>query len=282
MAFASGKRNLKIAVLVRNFVTCGGMERYAVEIARRLRERGHEIHLFCREKDERLVAGMIVHRVPLRWEFSSALGSLGFARDCAGLLKGETYDIIHSHERGYSQDVLTVHTFSYKGSLCRYPLLRRFDQTWLSDRGWVYLWLEARQMQTRRLVAVSENIREDIRKHYHRLSGVDIIEPGVDADLFNPDRIPAERDSLRTKFSVADTETVVLFVGSEFKRKGLDRLIPAIGPGMRLLVVGRGENLPFYQNLAVQHGVVWQVDFVGLVEDDVGRYYAAADVVVLP
>ena len=54
MAGETEKRKLKIAVLVRHFVTSGGMERYAVEITRRLKDRGHEIHLFCREFDESL------------------------------------------------------------------------------------------------------------------------------------------------------------------------------------------------------------------------------------
>ena len=50
---------------------------------------------------------------------------------------------------------------------------------------------------------------------------------------------------------------------------------------MRLLVVGRGERMNHYRDLAVKCGAAERVHFVGHVED-VRRYYAAADVFVLP
>jgi UDP-glucose:(heptosyl)LPS alpha-1,3-glucosyltransferase len=74
---------------------------------------------------------------------------------------------------------------------------------------------------------------------------------------------------------------VILFIGSEFRRKGLDILIPAIGPGMRLLVVGSGERHSHYINLANKHGLTKKIHFTGHTEN-VRRYFAAADVVVLP
>jgi glycosyltransferase involved in cell wall biosynthesis len=75
---------------------------------------------------------------------------------------------------------------------------------------------------------------------------------------------------------------VVLFVGGEFRRKGLDRLIPAIGPNMKLIVVGRGEHLDHYRRLAAACGLEGRIEFAGHCADDVRRYYAQADVVVLP
>jgi len=74
---------------------------------------------------------------------------------------------------------------------------------------------------------------------------------------------------------------VVLFVGSEFRRKGLADLIRAMGPDITLLVVGQGERLGYYQKLAQKHGVSERVFFKGLT-DNVRHFYAAADVVALP
>jgi hypothetical protein len=42
------EKRLKIAVLVRRFVTTGGMERYCVEVTRRL-AREHDVHVFAQE-----------------------------------------------------------------------------------------------------------------------------------------------------------------------------------------------------------------------------------------
>ncbi len=73
----------------------------------------------------------------------------------------------------------------------------------------------------------------------------------------------------------------VIFVGTEFRRKGLDRLIRAIRPGMRLFVVGRGERHRYFSRLARQSGPSGRVHFEGW-QEDVRPYYAAADVVALP
>lgn len=267
---------------MKSFILSGGAERYAVEVTRRLQARGHEIHLYSRYVDESVLDGIRHVRVPDRHTYSSVANSLSFARETARLLAGTRYDVIHSHERGYRQDVLTVHTFSYRSGLARYSFLRRLDQTYLSPRSWMYLWLEKRQMASPRLVAVSSVIGEDIRRCYRRTEGVRVITPGVDLDWFHPERIAERRAPPETQPDAASGELTVLFVGGEFRRKGLDRLIPAIGEGMRLIVVGRGERLEYYRKLAADCGVQRRVEFAGHVADDIRRFYARADIVALP
>ena len=273
---------MKIAVLVKRFIRSGGAERYAVEVTRRLRAKGHEVHIYARSVDKSALADMQHIPVPDKHTYSSVANSLSFAREAARLLAGKQYDIIHSHERGYRQDVLTVHTFSYKSGLDHYSFIRRMDQTYLSLRSGMYLWLEKRQMQSPMLVAVSHLIREDIKNYYQRTEGVQVIPPGVDVDWFHPDRIAECRKTNNAQPGTASNDLTVLFVGSEFRRKGLDLLIPALDDNMRLLIVGRGERLEQYRKLAASCGASKRVEFVGQVDGDMRRYYALADVVVLP
>jgi UDP-glucose:(heptosyl)LPS alpha-1,3-glucosyltransferase len=282
IAAPEGGKTLKIAVLVKSFILSGGAERYAVEVTRRLQAKGHEIHLYARYVDAVLLDGIRHIRVPDRHTYASVANSLSFAREAARLLEGKQYDIVHSHERGWRQDLLTVHTFCYRSGLERYSLLRRLDQLYFSPRNWLYLWLEKRQMTSPRLVAVSEVIRRDIQKWYRRMEGVRVIPPGVDLAWFHPGQVAALRVAAQRPPNGATDELAVLFVGGEFKRKGLDRLIPAIGPGMRLTVVGRGEHLDHYRRLAASCGAEGRVEFAGHCADDIRRYYARADVVVLP
>jgi UDP-glucose:(heptosyl)LPS alpha-1,3-glucosyltransferase len=277
-----GGNTLKIAVLVKSFILSGGSERYAVEVARRLKARGHDIHLYARHVDEAALDGIRHIRVPDRHTYSSVANSLSFAREAARLLAGTRYDIVHSHERGWRQDVLTVHTFSYRSGLDRYSFLRRIDQRYLSLRSALYLWLEKRQMASPGLVAVSPVIREDIRKYYGRTEGVRVITPGVDLAWFHPDAMTRYRKSPGGRADAASGELTVLFVGGEFRRKGLDLLIPAIGDGMRLVVVGRGERPDHYRKLAADCGVGDRIAFVGHVTEDMRKHYARADVVALP
>ncbi|MBU0480471.1 MAG: glycosyltransferase family 4 protein [Proteobacteria bacterium] len=276
------KKRLKIAVLVKSFVTSGGAERYAVEITTRLRRRGHDIHLFARRADTKYLDGIHFYKVPDKFTFSSAVNSVSFAMEASKLLENKTFDVIHSHERAYCQDVLTVHTFSYKSGLYKYNFIRRLDQKFLSYRSWIYLWLERRQMKTSWLAAVSGVIKDDCEKYYCRTKNVEIISPGVDTELFNPELTTGWRDEARKEFGYRPDEMVVLFVGSEFKRKGLDLLLSAVGTGMKLMVVGRGDNLSFFEGLVQKYNLFEQVTFAGFVDNDIRRFYATADVVVLP
>jgi UDP-glucose:(heptosyl)LPS alpha-1,3-glucosyltransferase len=275
------ENRLNIAVLVKRFITSGGSERYALEVARKLRDKGHAVDLYARAFDKELSGGMNLYRVPDKFSFSSVLSLLSFAFDTARMLNQKKYDIIHSHERGYRQDISTIHTFSYKGSVQRYSCLRKIDQVYLSPRSGVHLWLERKQMDTPWLAAVSEVVKGDTQTHYHRRNNISVISPGVDTDWFHHSWVSENREKARQAEKITSDEMVVLFVGSEFQRKGLDDLIPAIGSGMRLLIVGKGEREGHYRRLVSKCKVTDRVAFKGH-SDDVRRYFASADVVVLP
>lgn len=275
------KKVLKIAVLVKRFISSGGAERYAVEVTRRLLKKGHEISVYAREVEPGQETGVKWIRVSDRLRFSSVLNSVSFAVSAAHLLSQESYDVIHSHERAYAQDILTLHTFSFRGDVEKYSLLKRIDRIYLSPRSALYLWLEGKQMRTSRLVAVSDVILEDIRRNYPRAERVSVITPGVDTEWFHPSYVLQKREEERVRQEIPANETVILFVGSEFKRKGLDSLVPLISPGTRLIVVGKGERLGYYKSLARRRGTLERVYFRGH-SDDIRHYYAASDVVVLP
>lgn len=273
---------LRLAVVVKKFMATGGAERYAMETTRRLCSRGHQVALVARQWDTTAEAdGLSLHRLPDYDRLPSVLNSWLFARDAARQLATLPIDAVISHERGFRQDIAVVHTFPYRRGLARYPGIRMIDQLYLSPRSWLHLYLETQQMHSVKLAPVSETIRDDLAQYYHRTRNVTVVNPGVDLDYFSPEAIDGFRESTRQTIGVSPEETVILFVGNEFRRKGLDDLITALGAAQRLVVVGRGERWPHYRRLVQRHGMTDQVHFVGLVED-VRPWYAAADVLTLP
>ncbi len=271
---------LKLAVIVKKFVETGGAEKHAVELTRRLARRGHEIDLYCRFADKGLCHGLNVRTIPDRWRFSSVLSSIAFAVDTAKAVSGKAYDAIHSNERGFRQDLLTIHCFSYKGSQSSLSPFKKIPRLYLSPRSLLYLWLEKRQMQSPGFVAVSKLIKDDISIYYGAEASTTVITPGVDADYFRPME-PGYRRQMRDRIGIPETDIAVVFIGSEFKRKGLDDLIPAISPPLRLIVVGKGDHLGHYNRLLNHLNLKDRVHFVGLC-DDVRPYIAASDIVALP
>lgn len=272
---------MKIAILVKRFTLSGGKERYVVELARSLRSLGHSVDVFACKADDNLLKGMGFFRVKNRFTFSSILNTISFVRETAKMLKHHSYDIVHSHERNYTQQILTLHSFSYFDGLERYSRLRKLDQKYLSLRSWLYLWLEKRQMKTPWLVSVSTAISRDVNTHYHRSANVVEIPPGVDLDMFSKDDLELMREKERKERNLEKHELAVLFVGSAFQRKGLDRLIPAIAKDMRLFVVGKGDRVVKFKQMVKKYSLEKNVIFEGIT-DEIKKYYALADVVVLP
>jgi glycosyltransferase involved in cell wall biosynthesis len=133
------------------------------------------------------------------------------------------------------------------------------------------------------LAAVSSGLRREILEHYPK-SHVVLTPNGVDSARFRPDGVARAR--MRREQQVPEREVVALFVGGDWARKGLLTAIGAlalaerVGVSIRLWVVGRGDQAR-YRAYASRLGVGQRVRFFGP-RNDTERYYAAADVLVLP
>ena len=271
-------RRLRVAVVAKSVIPTGGMECYAFETIRFLLKRGHEVDVLARRFDGNALPGVRWIRLPDRCGWSSVASAAELALASARILAARSYDVVHSHERTAGQDLLTFHCFTYRGSLARYGRLRRIDQTFLSPRSWIYLGLERRQALSPMVAAVSEAVRADLLAQYPG-SKVTVIPPGVDLARFSPERRLVLRDEARRAFGYTSEDLVLLFVGSEFRRKGLDRIFPLLHGNLRLLVAGQGDQRERHERLAERTG--GRVRFAGLVADVMGCY-AAADAVLLP
>ena len=137
-------------------------------------------------------------------------------------------------------------------------------------------------ISTSRLYAETSRV---LRAHRER---VVIIPHGVDTVKFNPH---IQADELR-RHVAAGNQKIILFVGALTRwhiYKGLDVLMKAMAllkggsPHLKLLVVGGGELVSKYAQLAGHLGIDDRVFFAGNVSDEeLPKYYAISDVLVLP
>jgi glycosyltransferase involved in cell wall biosynthesis len=140
-----------------------------------------------------------------------------------------------------------------------------------------------RPRQAKTFVCVSEGVAEEIREHYPKLTDrIVTIHNGVDTDMFAPAVDPARMRAMRERLEIDDGRLVALFVGSEWKRKGLRPAIEALAlaPEWDLVVAGGGYEKN-YQQLADTIGVGEAVHWMGVVRD-VRLAYQMADAFVLP
>lgn len=120
-----------------------------------------------------------------------------------------------------------------------------------------------------------------------RLYGVDpalvtVLPNGFEPEDFNPRRRAEDRATARIAAGIAEREISLLFVANELHRKGLGVLLDAVerlgDDRLRIDVVGSADPGAFVAS-ARAAGVLlhWHGP-----TSDVGRFYAAADLLVLP
>lgn len=280
---------MKIAVLIRRFITTGGAERYAVEVTKRL-AKTHEVHVLAQEWDHE-PDGVKLHRVPLISVRPRAFNQSWFSWHTARIARQLGVDIIHTHERVAQFNVMNIHSGTFAGGLWGTHSGERKNKfrTWLkiltAPSVWTYMRLEKLHNSPapgRIWVADSEMVKREVQ-HYYPIpderffiahSGVDPVEPDA----------AAKRALWRGKLGLQPEQVVALFVGSEFRRKGLPALLDAMAllkeKAPHLVIVG-GKDLPLYQKRADELGISQRLTWAGRVSN-VKDYYALADIFVLP
>jgi UDP-glucose:(heptosyl)LPS alpha-1,3-glucosyltransferase len=107
---------------------------------------------------------------------------------------------------------------------------------------------------------------------------------GVDLERFHPVNRARYREPARAEAAIPSRAFTVLFVGSGFARKGLATAVEAFAAlsdrESRFVVVGKGDARP-YRFAAARLGVGERIAWLGA-RADLERWYAAADIVVLP
>ncbi len=138
----------------------------------------------------------------------------------------------------------------------------------------------------RKLVPASRFEKEQILRYY-RLPEDDIVpvHGGVDYGIFNPPDREARRSVLRNRLGYSGRDIVALFVGYDFRRKGLPpllRALPGIDRRVKLLAVGGTGGMRACRELAKELGVEDRVAFTGPVYREGRDYFFAADLFIFP
>jgi UDP-glucose:(heptosyl)LPS alpha-1,3-glucosyltransferase len=271
---------VKILIIARPFVFHGGVERATAGLVAALAEHGYDVHLLS-PRGQRPVAAVTHHVLPLP-PLPSAVRALAMAALARVVASRGNWDVVQSHERTLRQDIYRAGEGCHRAFLESIGAARRRRS--LFHR--VVLGLERRVFATTpHIVAISRRGAMEIAGLYgvvgERLS---VIYNGVDLERFHPRNRHVARRAARADVGVAADAWTLLFVGSGFERKGLATVIDALAVlsdrASRLIVVGKGTTRPFRER-AARLGVDPQIVWLGA-RPDIERWYAAADVVVLP
>ncbi|HSE86269.1 MAG TPA: glycosyltransferase family 4 protein [Candidatus Binatia bacterium] len=281
---------MKVALAHKRLDKRGGTELDFYRTATGLRDLGHEIHLFCSEFAIDPPAGTHAHFIPIV-PLGRTARLWSFANTAPKIMRSYPCDVVVSFGRMISQDVVRSGGGSHRAFLQKFGKeggLRRRIWHHLSPYHQSLLALERRQFQPghyKRILAVSEDVKRELLATYAiREDRITVIHNGVDEKRFHFDLRDKFRTRIRNQCHIPLDAPTVLFVGSGFRRKGLDRLLKAWNsPQMKdayLVVVGDDAQRARYEALATERAK-GKIIFVGR-RDDVESFYGAADLLALP
>jgi UDP-glucose:(heptosyl)LPS alpha-1,3-glucosyltransferase len=302
---------LRLAVVRQRYTPHGGAERFVERALGALAARDAEVTVIARSWDTSASAGVGESGGAVRVAVVDPffIGRLwrdaGFARAARKAWQAGGYDLVQSHERIPGCEIYRAGDGVHRQWLVNrraYASLRTRIGLALSPYHRYVCAAERAMFEHPRLRAVicnSRMVRDEILRNFRvDAQKLHVIYNGVDTEYFHPRERAAARTRERQRLGAGAGDTLLVFVGSGFARKGLDTLLAAIamaqapssmaqapsGPvraPLRLAVVGRDRELPRFVRLAREAGLADRVAFVGGV-DDVRPWYAAADALVLP
>ena len=139
-----------------------------------------------------------------------------------------------------------------------------------------------------KLMMIAESQIKDFKKHYETEDDrFVLLPPGIAPDRKYSNQLPGTRERFRSENKISPDQLLLLQVGSDFKRKGVDRTLKAIATLPKvikdrvvLMVVGQDKPAEFIE-LARRLGIERNVRFFSG-RDDVPEMMAAADVFLHP
>ena len=280
-------RSYKFAFVVSLYFEFGGLQRTMLRIARECVRQGHQVDIYTGKWDGELPEKIGIHEMDTRamtnhasndklaQKFSQATKDGKY--DClVGFTKIPGLDIYYAGDPCYAARVAETKGKFFKLTPRYRAFYRQEKAVFIPGNGTEFLLIAHRE-------------REKFIQYYHSNPACfHLLPPGINRELLLQGKPgPGEIQQLRQQLGVAPDGFLVLFVGSRFRTKGLDRALRAMA-GLptelkrkcRLVVVGEDKKRS-YQRLASSLGLGERVVFVGA-QTHMSSYYFSAHLLLHP
>ena len=277
---------MQLAFCLYKYFPYGGLQRDFLRIARECQSRGHAIRVYALEWTGVVPDGFELVRVPVG-AFWNHRRYARFTEWVGNDLTRRPVDRVVGFNKmpGLDAYYAADPCFEHKARTLRKPLYR------LSPR---YRHFSAYEravfgpQSTTRLMMISDVQMELFIRYYGTpRERFFLLPPGIAPDRRAPPDADAIRSAFRAEFGLGAEDLLLVQIGSDFPRKGLDRSIRALAAlpaalrrRTRLIALGADDATRF-NALATSLGVAAQVSIPGG-RDDVPRFLLGADVLMHP
>jgi UDP-glucose:(heptosyl)LPS alpha-1,3-glucosyltransferase len=294
---------MKIALVILHADPArGGAERYTIDLAAALSDRGQDVWLVhsawiaqgytvehkpgSRYRHVRLKSGGITREVRYR----------RFLRSLELLVEDQEFDIVHSMLPVRRCNVYQPHAgiaaenlwFGHRKSAGRVNRIGNWISNRFSPQRNKLAAVESELLTGPRcplVVCLSDQQKQTVLGHYPGLEPRLVkLFNAVDLNKFDPSARPESRAQIREQLGVTDDQVLALLISQNWELKGVRQAIEALSRledrRLTLAVVGKDNPRP-YQAVARTLGVANRVHFPGPT-NDAPAFYRAADFFVLP
>lgn len=148
----------------------------------------------------------------------------------------------------------------------------------------LYLFIEKKVFNKARLIiAISEMVKRDIVNCYGvSPEKIKVIHNGISIEKFN---YTNSFNKISGEFNLKRDERVLLFVGSGFKRKGVEEFLKIFSmlgtKKIRAFIVGQDKNITYYEKISKRLNIHEKVVFTGP-RKDVKDFFVVSDIFLFP
>ena len=275
-------RPLRIALLKNSFHAAGGLEKYCARLCEALQQRGHEVVILSTAPHASLPV------VPVCRRFRpSALNLLWFDLCCRRYLKDHPQDVVF----GFDRHLLPL-THYRAGNGCHAAYLARRSRECgtgkrlsfvLNPLHWLTRLTEKKTFEDhppKAIICNSSLVRDELFSFYPKTpkDRVIVVHNGVEW----------QESGLRFREKMAAFPHALpqlLFIGHEWERKGLDRLLRALAlirsAPFHLTAVGRERRPARFLSMVQDLSLESKVTLIPIAQDS-KPWYRRADIMVIP
>ena len=278
---------MRIAFLLYKYFPYGGLQRDFRRFVEEVQQRGHQCRVYYISWQGEPIPDADLRCVPA-FALSNHRRNERFLRRVQADLLADPVDGVIGFNKMPGLDVY------YAADPC-FLDKALMDRSWWYRRGARFRHFAAWERSVfgpdsdTQILLISDSERAKFEQHYHtQPQRLHMMPPGVAPDRKASEDAPRRRKAMRQSFGLDAQELVLLFVGSGFITKGLDRAIQSVASvreaqpsvSVRLLVVGQDKQRKF-QRLSKRLGVADAVSFLGG-RDDIADLMLGADLLIHP
>ncbi|AHE60183.1 TPA: lipopolysaccharide glucosyltransferase I [Escherichia albertii] len=275
-----------VAFCLYKYFPFGGLQRDFMRIASTVAARGHHVRVYTQSWEGDCPKAFELIRVPVKSHTNHGRNAEYYAwvqehlkthpaDRVVGFNKMPGLDVYFAADVCYAEKVAQEKGFFYRLT-SRYRHYAAFERATFE------------QGKSTKLMMLTDKQIADFQKHYQtEPERFQILPPGIYPDRKYSEQIPDSREIYRQKNGITEQQNLLLQVGSDFVRKGVDRSIEALASlpeslrhNTLLFVVGQDKPRKF-EALAEKLGVRSNVRFFSG-RNDVSELMAAADLLLHP